>query len=34
MFPDLEEIMSDTHFKFKNIEENYKDTMNVKLVKL
>jgi predicted transcriptional regulator len=30
MFPDLEEIMSDTHFDFENMETNYKDTMCVK----
>ena len=31
MFPELEEIMSDTHFDFENMETNYKDTMNVKI---
>lgn len=31
MFPKLEEIMSDTHFDFENMETNYKDTMNVKI---
>ncbi len=31
MFPDLGEIMSDTHFDFENMETNYKDTMNAKI---
>ena len=31
MFPDLEEIMSDTHFDFENMVTNYKDTMSVKI---
>ncbi len=31
MFPKLEDIMSDTHFDFENMETNYKDTMNVKI---
>ena len=31
IFPELEEIMSDTHFDFENMEANYKDTMNVKI---
>ncbi len=31
MFPKLEEVMSDTHFDFENMESNYKDTMNYKI---
>jgi CBS domain-containing protein len=31
MFPKLEDIMSDTHFDFENMETNYKGTMNVKI---
>ncbi|WP_428086078.1 CBS domain-containing protein [Candidatus Thioglobus sp.] len=31
MFPKLEEVMSDTHFDFENMETNYKDAMNVKI---
>lgn len=31
MFPKLDEVMSDTHFDFEDMEHNYKDTMNVKI---
>ena len=31
MFPKLEDVMSDTHFDFENMETNYKETMNVKI---
>ena len=31
MFPKLEEVMSDTHFDFENMESNYKDAMNYKI---
>lgn len=31
MFPKLDEVMSDTHYDFENMETNYKDTMNVKI---
>ncbi len=31
MFPELDEIMSDTHFDFENMEHNYKTTMEVKI---
>ncbi len=31
MFSKLDEVMSDTHFDFENMEHNYKDTMNVKV---
>jgi len=34
MFPKLDEIMSDTHFDFENMEHNYKDTMNFKIGEL
>ncbi len=31
MFPKLEDVMSDTHFDFENMEANYKDIMNAKI---
>ena len=31
MFPKLEDVMSDTHFDFENMETDYKETMNVKI---
>ena len=31
MFPELDEVMSDNHFDFENMESNYKSTMNVKI---
>jgi CBS domain-containing protein len=31
MFPKLDEVMSDAHLDFENMEHNYKDTMSVKI---
>ena len=31
MFPDLEEVISDTNIDFENMETNYKGNMNVKI---